>query len=101
MKWVYVIVGLSLLNETLTLNFPLGASSTSATVPGGDLGLGVAFKPALLQQWGRPVLLFAEWNWMGWADAKFNAPPTSPAFNYKFNRSDNVIRAGFMVQLGK
>jgi hypothetical protein len=65
-------------------------------VPGGDLGLGVAFKPALLQQWGRPVLLFAEWNWMGWADAKFNAPPTSPAFNYTFNRSDNVIRAGFM-----
>jgi hypothetical protein len=44
--WLYGIGGISVLNETLNVNFGPVASSSKATVPGGTLGAGAAWQPA-------------------------------------------------------
>jgi hypothetical protein len=100
MVQLYGVAGVSLLNETMTLNFAAGQSSTSTTVPGLTLGIGGAMKPQMLQQWGRPVSLFAEVDWTWWQDAHYNAPTVSPGFNYTFHRTDTIVKTGVSIGLG-
>lgn len=97
--WLYGIAGVSMLNETLKVNFIPVSSSTTTTVPGATLGLGGAIRPDFLQGFGRPVSLFAEYHHTWWQDATFNAPSASPLFNYTFRRQDDTIKFGFIVSL--
>jgi hypothetical protein len=97
--WLYGIAGVSVLNETLNVNFVPVASSTTATVPGVTVGLGGAWQPAFLQGFGRPVSLFLEYQHTWWQSANFNTPAASTAFNYNFARQDDVVKFGFTVSL--
>jgi len=97
--WLYGIGGVAVLNQTLNINFIPVASSQSATVPGGTLGLGGAWRPNFLQGFGRPVSVFAEYQHFWWAHATFNTPAASPAFNYTFRRQDDLLKIGFTVDL--
>jgi hypothetical protein len=97
--WLYGIAGVSVLNQTLNVNFLPVASAQSAWVPGVTVGLGGAWQPAFLQGFGRPVSLFLEYQHTWWQDATFNAPAASPAFNYTFRREDDVVKFGFTVSL--
>ena len=97
--WLYGIAGVSVLNETLNVNFLPVASSTTATVPGATMGVGGAWQPAFLQGFGRPVSLFLEYQHTWWQSANFNTPAASPAFNYNFARQDDVVKFGFTVSL--
>jgi hypothetical protein len=98
--WLYGIAGVSVLNETLNVNFIPVSSSQSAWVAGGTVGVGGAWQPAFLQGYGHPVSLFAEYQHTWWQDANFNRPATSPFFNYTFARQDDVVKFGFTVALG-
>ena len=60
--WVYGIAGVSVLNETLNVNFIPVSSSQSAWVAGATVGLGGAWQPAFLQGFGHPVSLFLEYQ---------------------------------------
>jgi len=95
--WLYGIAGVSLLNETLNVNFLPVTSSTSKTVAGGTLGVGTAFKPGFLQGFGHPISLFLEYQHTWWQDAQFNSPAASAQFNYSFRRTDDVIKVGFNI----
>jgi len=95
--WLYGIAGVSVLNETLNVNFLPVMSSTSKNVAGATIGGGFAFKPGFLQNMGHPVSLFAEYQHTWWQDAQFNSPAASPLFNYNFRREDDVIKLGFNV----
>jgi hypothetical protein len=95
--WLYGIAGISVLNETLNVNFIPVASSHSATVAGATIGLGGAWQPSFLQAFGRPVSLFAEYQHTWWHAAMFNMPAASPLFNYTFRRADDVVKIGFTV----
>jgi hypothetical protein len=97
--WLYGIAGVSVLNETLNVNFIPVASSKSATVAGGTLGFGAAIQPSFLQGFGRPVSVFAEYQHTWWQDGIFNTPASSPAFNYNFRREDDLVKLGFTVSL--
>jgi hypothetical protein len=97
--WLYGIAGVSVLNETLNVNFIPVASSQSAWVAGGTVGVGGAWQPAFLQGFGRPVSLFLEYHHTWWQDATFTTPAASPAFNYTFARQDDVVKFGFIVSL--
>jgi hypothetical protein len=95
--WLYGIAGVSVLNETLNVNFIPVASSTSATVAGATVGVGFAYQ---LPNLPHPMSLFAEYQHTWWQDATFNTPAASPFFNYTFSRSDDVVKVGFTVPLG-
>ncbi|RXH13927.1 hypothetical protein [Bradyrhizobium guangzhouense] len=97
--WLYGIAGVSVLNETLKINFVPTYSSQSAWVAGGTLGFGGAWKPTVLQGYGHPVSLFAEYHHTWWQDANFDTPTASPVFNYTFARQDDVVKIGFTVDL--
>ena len=97
--WLYGIAGVSVLNETLNVNFIPVASSSSATVPGATVGVGGAWLPNFLQGFGRPVSLFLEYQHTWWQSANFNTPAASPLFNYNFARQDDVVKFGFTVPL--
>jgi hypothetical protein len=97
--WLYGIAGVSVLNETLNINFIPVASSTSATVPGATVGVGGAWQPTFLQGFGRPVSLFLEYQHTWWQSANFNTPAASPFFNYNFARQDDVVKFGFTIPL--
>jgi hypothetical protein len=97
--WLYGIAGVSVLNETLNINFIPVSSSQSAWVAGGTLGAGIAWQPGFLQGFGHPVSLFLEYQHTWWQDATFNAPAASPFFNYTFARQDDVVKVGFTVDL--
>jgi hypothetical protein len=97
--WLYGIAGVSVLNETLNINFIPVASSQSAWVAGGTVGFGGAFQPNFLQGFGRPVSVFAEYQHTWWQSANFNTPAASPLFNYNFARQDDVVKLGFTVDL--
>jgi hypothetical protein len=97
--WLYGIAGVSVMNETLNINFIPVASSQSAWVAGGTVGVGGAFQPSFLQGFGRPVSVFAEYQHTWWQDANFNRPTASPFFNYNFRREDDVLKVGFTVDL--
>lgn len=90
---------MSVLNQTLNINFVPVASSQSATVAGDTLGLGGAWRPSFLQGFGRPVSVFAEYQHFWWADATFNTRAASPAFNYTFRRQEDLLKVGFTVDL--
>jgi len=98
--WLYGIAGVSVLNETLNVNFLPVASSSSATVPGATVGFGGAWQPSFLQGLGHPVSLFLEYQHTWWQSANFNTPTASPFFNYNFARQDDVVKFGFTVSLG-
>ena len=98
--WVYAIVGVSALNETLNVNFIPLASSSTQTVPGATVGVGGAIMPSFLQGFGRPVSLSLEYQHTWWRAAQFNTPAASPLFNYNFHREDDVIKFGFTVYFG-
>ena len=97
--WLYGIAGVSVMNETLNVNFIPVASSQSAWVAGGTVGVGGAFQPSFLQGFGRPVSVFAEYQHTWWQDANFNRPTASPFFDYNFRREDDVVKVGFTVDL--
>jgi hypothetical protein len=97
--WLYGIAGVSVLNETLNVNFLPVASSSTATVPGATVGVGGAWQPAFLQGFGRPVSLFLEYQHTWWQSANLNTPAASPLFNYNFARQDDVVKFGFTVSL--
>lgn len=97
--WLYGIAGVSVLNETLNINFIPVASSQSATVAGATVGVGGAWQPAFLQGFGLPVSLFLEYQHTWWQEATFNTPAASPLFNYSFRREDDVVKFGFTVAL--
>ena len=99
--WLYGIAGVSVLNETLNVNFIPVASSQSTTVPGATVGIGGAMQPAFLQGFGHPVSLFVEYQHTWWQSANFNAPAASPLFNYNFARQDDVVKFGFTVSLSQ
>jgi hypothetical protein len=94
--WLYGIAGVSVLNETLHVNFLPVTSSTDANVPGATIGAGLAYKLPNLPN----VSLFAEYQHTWWRDGKFNTPLASPLFNYTFARQDDVAKVGFTVSLG-
>jgi hypothetical protein len=97
--WVYGIVGLAALNESLHVNFlPLRASTTT-TVGGAAAGAGFAFTPSFLRGLGTPVALFAEFQHVWYQDAHFNSPASSPGFNYTFRREDNLVKLGLTFAL--
>jgi hypothetical protein len=98
--WLYGIAGVSVMNETLNINFIPVASSQSAWVPGGTVGVGGAFQPSFLQGFGHPVSVFAEYQHTWWQSANFNTPAASPPFNYNFARQDDVVKLGFTVSFG-
>jgi hypothetical protein len=98
--WLYGIAGVSVLNETLNVNFIPVSSSQSAWVPGGTLGVGGAFQPSVLQRFGHRVSVFAEYQHTWWQSANFKTPAASPLFNYNFRREDDVVKVGFTVDLG-
>jgi hypothetical protein len=98
--WLYGIAGVSVLNETLNINFIPTASSRRVDVAGATLGFGGAWQPGFLQGFGRPVSLFLEYQHSWWGGATFNTPAASPAFNYTFRREDDVVKFGFTVSLG-
>jgi hypothetical protein len=97
--WLYGIAGVSVLNETLNINFIHVSSSQSAWAAGGTVGVGGAWQPGFLQGFGRPVSLFAEYQHTWWQDANFNTPTASPLFNYTFARQDDVIKFGLTIDL--
>jgi hypothetical protein len=97
--WLYGIAGVSVLDEKLNINFIPVASSQSATVAGGTVGLGGAWQPNFLQGFGHPVSLFLEYQHTWWQSANFNTPAASPFFNYNFARQDDVVKFGFTVSL--
>jgi hypothetical protein len=98
--WLYGIAGVSVMNETLNINFIPVASSQSAWVAGGTVGVGGAFQPGFLQGFGHPVSVFAEYQHTWWQSANFNTPAASPLFNYNFARQDDVVKLGFTVSFG-
>lgn len=97
--WLYGIAGVSVMNETLNINFIPVSSSQSAWVAGGTVGVGGAFQPGFLQGFGHPVSVFAEYQHTWWQSANFNTPAASPFFNYNFARQDDVVKLGFTVSL--
>jgi hypothetical protein len=97
--WLYGIAGMSVLNETLKVNFIPVASSTTTTVAGATVGFGGAFQPTFLQGFGNPVSLFIEYQHTWWQAAQFDTPAASPFFNYNFRREDDTIKFGFLVSL--
>jgi hypothetical protein len=86
------------LNQSLNVNFATAASS-NATTPGFTLGLGGEYQPSSWRLFGSPVSVFMQYQHTRWNAANFNAPPSSPAFNYAFKREDDTIRLGFNVYL--
>jgi hypothetical protein len=99
--WLYLIAGVSFLNEKLTVNFSPISSSTTATVPGATFGAGVAFQPKWLQVFGYPTSLSLEWQHSWWQTANFNMPASSPFFNYAFKREDDRIMLGVNFYLSR
>ena len=97
--WVYGIAGVSVLNETLNINFIPVSSSRDATVAGATVGAGLAWQPSFLQGFGLPVALNFEYEHTWWQDAHFDAPAASPAFNYTFRRQDDLFKFGVTVAL--
>jgi hypothetical protein len=95
--WLYGIAGVGVMNGTLRVNFLPVASSQSATVPGGTVGLGAAWQ---LPGVSFPISLFTEYQHSWWGDAKFNQPPASPFFNYTFRREDDLVKVGFTIPIG-
>jgi hypothetical protein len=98
--FVYGLAALSLLNQDLNINFGGPVTSENKTLPGLTVGVGGEYRPLFLQQWGRPVSLFAQYQHSWWEDAKLQQPAASPAFNYRYKRQDDVFKFGVNVYFG-
>jgi hypothetical protein len=98
--FVYGLFGGSVLNEDLNINFGGPVTSQNVTVTGFTSGFGAAFKPSLLQGFGMPVSVFAQYQHTWWADANLTQPAASPSFNYNFRREDDTLRFGVNLQFG-
>jgi hypothetical protein len=97
--FVYGLTGVSWLNENLNVNFATAATS-SVTIPGVTLGLGGEYRPASWQIAGHPITLFAQYQHTWWSTANFNAPSSSPGFNYAFRREDDTVKLGVNFYFG-
>ncbi len=97
--FIYGLTGVSWLNEDLKVNFAT-ASSSNVTVPGATLGFGGEYRPASWQIAGHPVTLFAQYQHTWWSTANFNAPASSPGFNYAFHREDDTVKLGVNFYFG-
>ena len=97
--FVYGLGGVSWLNENLNINFGGPVTSGNTIVPGITLGLGGEMRPTFLQQLGRPVSLFLQYQHTWWDDAHLNQPAASPFFNYAFARQDDTVKFGVTVYL--
>lgn len=91
--FIYGLTGVSWLNESLNVNFAT-ASSSNVTIPGFTLGLGGEYHPVSWQISGHPVTLFAQYQHTWWSTANFDAPASSPGFNYAFRREDDTLKLG-------
>lgn len=91
--FIYGLTGASWMNENLNVNFATAATS-NVTVPGVTLGLGAEYRPLSWQVAGHPVTLFAQYQHTWWSTANFNAPASSPGFNYAFRREDDTLKLG-------
>lgn len=91
--FIYGLTGASWLNENLNVNFAT-ASSSNVTIPGVTLGLGAEYRPLSWQVGGHPVTLFAQYQHTWWSTANFDAPASSPGFNYAFRREDDTLKLG-------
>ncbi len=97
--FIYGLTGASWLNEDLNVNFAT-ASSSNVTIPGVTLGLGAEYRPSSWQIAGHPVTLFAQYQHTWWSTANFNAPASSPGFNYAFRREDDTLKFGVNFYFG-
>jgi hypothetical protein len=97
--FIYGLAGASWLNEDLNVKFAT-ASSSNVTIPGVTLGLGAEFRPASWQIAGHPVTLSAQYQHTWWSTADFNAPASSPGFNYAFRREDDTVKLGVNFYFG-
>jgi hypothetical protein len=97
--FIYGLTGASWLNEDLNVNFAT-AASRNVTVPGVTLGLGAEYQPMSWQIGGHPVTLFAQYQHTWWSTANFNAPASSPGFNYAFKREDDTVKFGVNFYFG-
>jgi hypothetical protein len=96
--YLYGLAGASWLNQALNVNFATAASS-NVTTPGFTLGLGGEYQPASWAIAGHPIALFAQYQHTWYANANFNTPTSSPAFNYAFRRDDDTIKLGVTIYL--
>jgi hypothetical protein len=97
---VYGLGGVAVLNEDLNINFGGPVTSQNTTIPGATVGVGGEFQPRVLQQFGRPVALFVQYQHTWWQTAQLNAPVASPLFNYTFRREDDTFKAGVTIYFG-
>jgi hypothetical protein len=97
--FIYGLTGASWLNENLNVNFATAATS-NVTIPGVTLGLGGEYRPASWQIGGHPITLFAQYQHTWWSTANFNAPASSPGFNYAFRREDDTVKLGVNFYFG-
>ena len=98
--FIYGLGGASLLNQELNINFGGPFTSDTKNTPGGTLGVGAEFVPSMLQGFGVPISVFAQYQHTWWADARLDRPAASPFFNYRFGREDNTIKFGLNFYLG-
>jgi opacity protein-like surface antigen len=97
---IYGLGGVSWLNTDLNINFAT-AASRNTTVPGFTLGLGGEYHLSALRNIGTPVSVFFQYQHTWWADANFNTPTSSPAFNYTFRREDDTVKFGLNFYFGQ
>ena len=97
--FIYALGAVGAHNMDMTINFGGPVSTRNATVPGGILGAGIEFEPAMLQKLTMPVSIYLQYQHAWWAAAHYDAPAASPSFNYSFRRQDDAVLLGFHVQL--
>jgi vacuolar-type H+-ATPase subunit E/Vma4 len=97
--FLYGLVGGSLLDEELNIDFGGPVTSQNETVPGVTVGGGGEWRPSGLRAFGHPVSIFAQYQHTWWEDVALNRPNASPLFNYEFEREDDTVRAGVNLYL--
>lgn len=97
--FLYGLVGGSLLEEELNIDFGGPVTSRNETVSGVTVGGGGEWRPSGLRAFGRPVSIFAQYQHTWWEDVALNQPAASPFFNYDFEREDDSVRAGVNIYL--
>jgi hypothetical protein len=97
--FLYGLVGGSLLEEELNIDFGGPVTSRNETVSGVTVGAGGEWRPSGMQVLGHPVSVFAQYQHTWWEDVALNRPAASPFFNYDFEREDVSVRAGINIHL--
>ncbi len=96
--YIYGLAGAAWLNQDLNVHFATAASS-NVTTPGFTLGLGGEYQPGSWRLFGKPVSVFAQYQHTWWSTANFDAPTSSPGFNYAFKRQDDTFKFGVNMSL--